>query len=83
MIRMGFIAVACLLLSGCKVQQCTEMTKFTHEMNLVKTHRPDLYDQHMAGTIVIDDVYPSIISPDSVIGVDYHRVVWKPLQSVK
>lgn len=77
------IALSCLLLTGCKVPQSTETTKFTHEMNLVRTHRPDLYDRHMAGDIVIDDVYPSIVHKDSVIGVDYHLVERQPLQSVR
>ena len=51
------VVLGSCLLCSCSVPQKTEVSKFTVDMNVVKTNRPDLYERYMKGEIVIDDVY--------------------------
>lgn len=75
--------LSCLLLTGCAVSQKTEMSKFTADINVVKSYRPDLYDKYMKGEIVIDDVYLDQTTACDYYGVDYHYVKFEPYRSVK
>ena len=72
-----------LLLTGCAATQKTEMSKFTADINVVKTYRPDLYDKYMKGEIVIDDVYLDQTPSYDYYGVDYHYVSFVPYTSGK
>ena len=76
-------AIVCLLLCGCSVSQKTEVSKFTVDMNVVRTNRPDLYERFMDGEIVIDDVYLDKTSTIRYHGVDYHIVSYEPASTVK
>ena len=75
--------LSCLLMTGCAVSQKTEMSKFTADINVVKSYRPDLYDKYMKGEIVIDDVYLDQTTAYDYYGVDYHYVKFEPYSSVK
>ena len=72
-----------LLLTGCSVSQQTEMSKFTADINVVKSYRPDLYDKYMKGEIEIDNVYLDKTTAYDYYGVDYHYVKFEPYRSVK
>lgn len=76
-------AFASCMLCGCSVTQNTEMNKFTVDMNIVKTHRPDLYDRYMKGEVVIDDVYLDETTTIPFYGVDYHIVAFEPASTVR
>lgn len=71
-------ALLCCLLSGCSVTQKTEVSKFTVDMNVVKTIRPDLYEKYMKGEIVIDDVYLDRTHDLPFHGIEYHAVSFVP-----
>lgn len=81
--KMVFMVLSCMTLAGCSVTQTTELSKFTADMNIVKTYRSDLYDKYMKGEIVIDDVYLDETVRPAVYGVDYHAVQFVPATSVK
>ena len=83
MIRFVFMIIGCLALSGCAVSQKAELSKFTTDMNIVRTYRVDLFERYMKGEVVIDDVYLDKTADVPVYGVDYHVVKFEPASGVK
>ena len=68
------LLLSLVLVTGCSTPQRTEITRHTIDMNLVRSYYPDLYEQYMAGEIVIDEVYFDKRAYPSQIGVSYHAV---------
>ena len=81
--KMVFFVLSCMILTGCAVPQTTEISKFTADMNVVRSYRSDLYDRYMKGEIVIDDVYLETDTPYDTYGVDYHVVKFEGAVSGK
>ena len=77
------VVLGSFLLCSCSVTQKTEVSKFTVDMNVVKTNRPDLYERYMKGEIVIDDVYLDQTNSIPYHGVDYHAVQFIPANAGK
>jgi len=75
---MVLVILSCMALTGCSVTQQTELSKFTADMNVVKTYRSDLYERYLDGEIVIDDVYSDKTLMPPAYGVDYHVVQFEP-----
>lgn len=81
--KMVFMILSCMAMTGCSVTQKTELSKFTADMNVVRSYRADLYDRYMKGEIVIDDVYLDKTEKPPVYGVDYHAVQFVPATAGK
>ena len=76
-----FICLTALLMCSCAVPQTTEMSKFTTEMNLLKTHHPELYDEYMKGGLVVEEVYEENLYGEKAVCVSYHKVQFVSSQS--
>ena len=83
MVRLVIMIIGCLTLSGCAVSQKTELSKFTTDINVVRTYRADLFERYMKGEVVIDDVYLDKTADIPFYGVDYHVVKFEPATGVR
>ena len=83
MFKMVILGLSCIALTSCAVPQKTEISKFTADMNVVRSHRVDLYERYMKGEIEIDDVYLDRSTTIPFYGVDYHAVQFVPANAGK
>ena len=83
MIRLVIMIVGCLALTGCGVTQTAELSKFTTDINVVRTYRADLFERYMKGEVVIDDVYLDNTAAIPFYGVDYLVGKFEPSDGVK
>ena len=70
-------------LGGCSAPEKMEVSRFTTEMNLVRQYYPDLYEEYMKGSVVIDDVYAVKGALSDSVGVCYHSVEFRPAPTRK
>ena len=67
--------VGALALCSCSTsRECTQVSKFTTEMNLLKTHHPELYNEYMTGELVVDEVYEEKLYGEKASCVCYHKI---------
>ena len=77
------ICAAMAAMCSCSAPEKMEVSRFTTKMNLVRQYYPDLYEEYMKGSVVIDDVYAVKGALSDSVGVCYHSVEFRPAPTRK
>lgn len=70
--RLILLLSAIIMLNSCSVVKKTYVREYGEQIELVKTHFPEIYDLYRFGTVIIDNVYTYEKDGIEKVGINYH-----------
>jgi len=68
--KFGYLVLFMTILSSCALNR-TYVSDYSQQIQLIRTHFPEIYNMYCNGTVIIDDVYTYEKDGKERVGINY------------